>query len=80
MTPENTKKNEPVFRTPDPSELKAASVEDSILDRQPPEADVDSHKKPPEAEQADAVDASVDDRSDDGSTSDQIVKANISGH
>jgi hypothetical protein len=80
MTSENTTKKEPPFRTPNPSELKAAAVEDSILDRYPHETDDDINEEHPEAKQADVVDVDVDGRPVAEETSSQTVKANLSGH
>ncbi|HEY9882214.1 MAG TPA: hypothetical protein V6C98_01260 [Thermosynechococcaceae cyanobacterium] len=78
MTSENTTKKEPPFRTPNPSELKAAAVEDSILDRYPHETDDDINEDHPDAKQTDVVD--VDGRPVAEETSSQTVKANLSGH
>lgn len=78
MTSERTNKNEPVFRTPNPTELKEAAAKDSIVDKYP-QADGDANGEHPEAKTADDADV-IDDRPDDTSSSDQIVKANISGH
>ncbi|XGW00318.1 MAG: hypothetical protein ACAF41_15455 [Leptolyngbya sp. BL-A-14] len=73
--------DKPVFRTPNPTELKAAAVEDSILDRYPHEADNDINEEHPEAEKADVVGAAVDDRPVAEETrNSQTVKANLSGH
>ncbi|MBD2074368.1 hypothetical protein H6F86_10830 [Phormidium sp. FACHB-592] len=80
MTSENTTRNDPPFRTPNPTELKAAALEDSILDRYPHETDDDINEEHPEAKQADVVDISVSDRPVDQETSSQTVKANLSGH
>lgn len=80
MTSDHSQNN-PVFRTPNPTELKAAAVEDPILDRYPHETDNDINEEHPEAEKADVVDTEVDDRpvSEERSNS-QTVKANLSGH
>ena len=80
MTSDNTTRKDPPFRTPNPTELKAAAVEDSILDRYPHETDSDTNEEHPEVKQADVVDASVDGRPVTQETSSQTVKANLSGH
>lgn len=73
--------DKPVFRTPNPTELKAAAVEDSILDRYPHETDNDVNEEHPEAKKAEAVDTEVDDRpSAEKMANSQTVKANLSGH
>lgn len=81
MTSDHSPKDNPVFRTPNPTELKAAAIEDSILDRYSNEVDDDINEERPEAETVDVVDANVDDRPSAQETSNsQTVKANLSGH
>jgi hypothetical protein len=81
MTSDHPQKDNPVFQTPNPTELKAAAVEDSILDRYPHDVDDDINEEHPEAEQVDVVDAGVDDRpAAEETRKSQTVKANISGH
>lgn len=78
MTSEHSQKDKPVFRTPNPTELKAAAAEDPIVDKYP-QADGDVSDAHTEVKKVDDADF-IDDRPDDGSATDQIVKANISGH
>ena len=81
MTSEHTQKDKPVFQTPNPTELKAAAEEDSIIDRYPHEADNDINEEHPETDKANAVDTAIDDRPVAEETrNSQTVKANISGH
>ncbi|MBW4473471.1 MAG: hypothetical protein KME45_24305 [Stenomitos rutilans HA7619-LM2] len=81
MTSDHSQKDKPVFQTPNPTELKAAAVEDSILDRYPHGVDNDINEEHPEAEQVDVVDSKVDDRPGaEESHNSQTVKANLSGH
>lgn len=78
MTSEQARQDKPVFRTPNPTELKEAAVKDPIADKYP-QAEGDSNDEHSATEKADDADF-IDDRPDHGLTSDQIVKANISGH
>lgn len=78
MTSERANTNEPVFRTPNPTELKEAAAKDPIADKYP-QAEGDVNDEHSDTEKADDADL-IDDRPDHGLTSDQTVKANISGH
>ncbi|MBW4695772.1 MAG: hypothetical protein KME27_28825 [Lyngbya sp. HA4199-MV5] len=81
MTLDHSQKDNPVFRIPNPTELKAAAVEDSILDRYPNDVDDDINEERPAAETVDVVDAKADDRpSAEDTHNSQTVKANLSGH
>ena len=81
MTSDHSQQDGTVFRTPNPTELKAAAVEDSLLERYPHEVEGDTNEDHPEAKKADATNAEVDDRPVAEETRDsQTVKANISGH
>jgi hypothetical protein len=62
MTSNHLQKNKPAPCTPEPTELKAAAIEDSILDRYPHDVEDDINAEHPEAEKAEVVDAETDDR------------------
>lgn len=62
MTSDHSQQDNPVSRTPNAPEPKAAAVEDSILDHYPHDVDDDINEEHPEAEPVDVVDAKADDR------------------
>jgi hypothetical protein len=77
MTSDHSQKNKPASRTPNPTELKATAVEDSILDRYPHDVDDDINEEHPEAEQLEVVDSGVDVRpAAEEPHNSQTVKAN----
>ena len=71
---DHSKPNEPLFRTPNPSELKEAAREDPIQDR-PSAQESDTND-----DQINTSEAGVDRLGVAEMKDSQVIRANISGH
>lgn len=82
MSFETPKGKEPVFRTPNPTELKEAAKKDPITaDSDAPETDViDTHESPKSIDDKDMEQGFPDSTDAADMQNSQVVRVNISGH